>query len=323
MVVIALLLLVVVVAVVVFVVVTGASGTVTLEWDQLNLFFEPSPLVLFLLGAATLLLAVVAIAMLRSGSRRSMAKRRELKRLRRLEGEHGTSPATPGTATGTRADGPPTTAGTRPRAPRPPRCTPASSRRAPGTTLRAAEASPPTRLPGRPVVDPTGRPRSADRSGPSAGPRRRSSPVDRGRAGPRGRPRRPQAAEQPRHRDLHLHHASAPSTSVHAVSRAPFAVATEAARSRTAPVHRPGAGHRPRRPGGGERGQVGRRRGDVPGGRRPPERGGRQRADGEDGDQGQHQHAARPVVAADLAGGAVPVTASPSPAAPAPPRRTR
>ena len=105
MVVIALLLLVLVVAVVVFVVVTGASGTVTLEWDQLNLFFEPSPLVLFLLGAATLLLAVVAIAMLRSGSRRSMAKRRELKRLRRLEGEQGTSTATPGGATGTRADG--------------------------------------------------------------------------------------------------------------------------------------------------------------------------------------------------------------------------
>ncbi len=105
MVVIALLLLVVVVAVVVFVVVTGASGTVTLEWDQLNMFFEPSPLVLFLLGAATLLLAVVAIAMLRSGSRRSMAKRRELKRLRRLEGEHGT-PVAPGTATATRGDQP-------------------------------------------------------------------------------------------------------------------------------------------------------------------------------------------------------------------------
>ncbi len=106
MVVIALLLLIVVVAVVVFVVVTGASGTVTLEWDQLNMFFEPSPLVLFLLGAATLLLAVVAIAMLRSGSRRSMAKRRELKRLRRLEGEQGTTPATPATATGTRAGTP-------------------------------------------------------------------------------------------------------------------------------------------------------------------------------------------------------------------------
>ena len=35
-----------------------------------------------------------------------MAKRRELKRLRRLEGEHGTGPATAGTATGTRTDRP-------------------------------------------------------------------------------------------------------------------------------------------------------------------------------------------------------------------------
>lgn len=100
MVVIAVLLLVVVAAVVVFVVVAGTTGTVTLEWDQLNLFFEPSPLVLFLLGAATLLLAVVAIAMLRAGSKRSMAKRRELKRLRRLEGEQGAS----GTRGGPRAD---------------------------------------------------------------------------------------------------------------------------------------------------------------------------------------------------------------------------
>lgn len=89
MVVIALLLLIVVAAVVVFVVVTGSSGTVTMEWEQLNFFFAPSPLILFLLGAATLLVAVLAIAMLRSGSRRSLAKRKELKRLRRLEGENG------------------------------------------------------------------------------------------------------------------------------------------------------------------------------------------------------------------------------------------
>ncbi len=89
MIVIAVLLLIVVVAVVVFVVVTGSSGTVTMEWEQLNFYFAPSPLVLFLLGAVTLLVAVVAIAMLRSGSRRSLAKRKELKRLRKLEGENG------------------------------------------------------------------------------------------------------------------------------------------------------------------------------------------------------------------------------------------
>lgn len=92
MVVLALLLLVVVAAVVVFVLVTGTTGTVELTWEQLNLSFAPSPLVLFLLGAATLLLAVVALGMLRSGSRRGMAKRRELKRLRKIEKEQGTTP---------------------------------------------------------------------------------------------------------------------------------------------------------------------------------------------------------------------------------------
>lgn len=99
MVVLALLLLVVVAAVVVFVLVTGTTGTVDLTWEQLNLSFAPSPLVLFLLGAATLLLAVVALGMLRSGGRRGMAKRRELKRLRRIEKEQGT------TADGRPADG--------------------------------------------------------------------------------------------------------------------------------------------------------------------------------------------------------------------------
>lgn len=92
MVVLALLLLVVVAAVVVFVLVTGTTGTVELTWEQLNLSFAPSPLVLFLLGAATLLLAVVALGMLRSGSRRGMAKRRELKRLRKIEQEQGATP---------------------------------------------------------------------------------------------------------------------------------------------------------------------------------------------------------------------------------------
>lgn len=100
MVVLALLLLVVVAAVVVFVLVTGTTGTVELTWEQLNLSFAPSPLVLFLLGAATLLLAVLALGMLRSGSRRGMAKRRELKRLRKIEQEQG---ATPDGRTGTTA----------------------------------------------------------------------------------------------------------------------------------------------------------------------------------------------------------------------------
>ncbi len=85
MVVLALLLLFLVVLLVVFMVITGSRGEVPLEWDQLNIAFSPSPLVLFLMGAATLLLAVLALGLLRGGTRRGATKRKELKRLRQIE----------------------------------------------------------------------------------------------------------------------------------------------------------------------------------------------------------------------------------------------
>lgn len=85
MVVLALLLLILVVLLVVFMVITGSRGEVPLEWDQLNIAFSPSPLVLFLMGAVTLLLAVLALGLLRGGTRRGATKRKELKRLRQIE----------------------------------------------------------------------------------------------------------------------------------------------------------------------------------------------------------------------------------------------
>ncbi len=87
MIVLALLLLIAAAAMVVFIVVTGSTGEIPLEWDDMNLAFAPSPLVLFLLGALTLLLAVLALGLLRAGTKRSTEKRRELKQLRRLQDE--------------------------------------------------------------------------------------------------------------------------------------------------------------------------------------------------------------------------------------------
>ncbi|MFP5334719.1 MAG: hypothetical protein ACLGIV_05330 [Actinomycetes bacterium] len=87
MIVLALLLLVVVAAIVLFVVVSGSTETVRLEWDDMNLAWAPSALVVFLLGAVTLLLAVLALGMIRGGTRRKVEQRRELRRLREVEKE--------------------------------------------------------------------------------------------------------------------------------------------------------------------------------------------------------------------------------------------
>lgn len=84
----AVLLLVLVAAIVLFVVVAGTEP-VLLEWEQLDLAWKPSALVVFLLGAVTLLLAVLALAMIRAGTRRRVERRRELKRLRAVEKERG------------------------------------------------------------------------------------------------------------------------------------------------------------------------------------------------------------------------------------------
>jgi hypothetical protein len=99
MIVLAILMLVVVAAVVVFMLVTGATTSVPLEWDALSLSWAPSALVVFLLGALTLCLAELALAMLRGGTRRKIERRRELRRLRRVEKEqaaHDVADGTPG-----------------------------------------------------------------------------------------------------------------------------------------------------------------------------------------------------------------------------------
>ena len=92
MIVLAVLLLLAVVAVVVFVLMTGVDQTVQLTADWLSLDWRPSALVVFLLGALTLFVAEIALAMLRSGARRSADRRRELKRLRDAERERAAAP---------------------------------------------------------------------------------------------------------------------------------------------------------------------------------------------------------------------------------------
>lgn len=87
MVVIAVLLLVLVLTVVVLVSTGGSSQTVRLEWSQLSLVWEPSVIEVFLVGALTLLVAVVALVLLRRGLGGRVARRRELRRLRSLESE--------------------------------------------------------------------------------------------------------------------------------------------------------------------------------------------------------------------------------------------
>ena len=94
MIVLAVLLLVLSAAIVLYVIVAGATETVSLEWDALNLAWEPSALVVFLLGALTLFLIGLAMALIGNGTRRRMQQRRELKRLRQVERERSTSEAT-------------------------------------------------------------------------------------------------------------------------------------------------------------------------------------------------------------------------------------
>lgn len=94
MIVLAVLLLLAVALVTVFLLVAGVDATVPLEWDALNLSWSASPLVLFLLGAVTLLAAMVALGLLRSGTRRKVGKRREIKRLRKVEKEQATTTGT-------------------------------------------------------------------------------------------------------------------------------------------------------------------------------------------------------------------------------------
>ncbi len=78
-------LLLVIVAIAVVIMVMGGDQSVTIAWEAVRLDWHPTVLMVFLLGAATLLLLVLAFACLRAGFRRSAAKRRELRRLRQLD----------------------------------------------------------------------------------------------------------------------------------------------------------------------------------------------------------------------------------------------
>ncbi|MGQ7295216.1 hypothetical protein [Quadrisphaera sp. KR29] len=98
MVVLAVLLLLAVALVVLFVVVTGITPTVTLEWAQIGTSVTLTALAVFLLGAASLLVAEAGLALLLRGNRKSWERRRELKRLRRVEAERVRHEAPPAAA---------------------------------------------------------------------------------------------------------------------------------------------------------------------------------------------------------------------------------
>ncbi|TNM68034.1 hypothetical protein FHN55_08390 [Streptomyces sp. NP160] len=109
MIVLAVLLLLAVALVVLFVVVTGITPTVQLEWSQISASVTLTALAVFLLGAACLLVAEAGLALLLRGNRKSWERRRELKRLRRVEAErarHAGPSGAPAGAPAGRADSP-------------------------------------------------------------------------------------------------------------------------------------------------------------------------------------------------------------------------
>lgn len=104
MIILAVLLLVVVAAVVAFVLVGGLRAEPA-EMSVGALDVAASPLWFFVLGVVTLLAAELALALLRGGGRRKLAKRRELKRLRQVAAHAGPDASAP-------RDGTPGPAGT-------------------------------------------------------------------------------------------------------------------------------------------------------------------------------------------------------------------
>ncbi|PWJ53336.1 hypothetical protein SAMN06264364_11395 [Quadrisphaera granulorum] len=87
MIVLAVLLLLAVALVVLFVAITGITPTVTLEWSQISTSVTLTALGVFLLGAVCLLVAEMGLALLLRGNRKNWERRRELRRLRRVEAE--------------------------------------------------------------------------------------------------------------------------------------------------------------------------------------------------------------------------------------------
>lgn len=93
MIILALILLLIVAVVVVLMVAAGRSDAIHVEIPYVDISWEATPLALFLLGAVTLILAVVALGLIRAGSRRKMAQRREIKELRKQARSTPSQPA--------------------------------------------------------------------------------------------------------------------------------------------------------------------------------------------------------------------------------------
>lgn len=98
----ALLLLLAVAALVLVMLLGVSSDVVRVEVDSLGLSLNASPLTIYLLGVATMALIALAAFMLRTGSRRKLDKRRELKRLRQVDREQTATPDHGSTPTGSR-----------------------------------------------------------------------------------------------------------------------------------------------------------------------------------------------------------------------------
>jgi uncharacterized membrane protein YciS (DUF1049 family) len=103
------LLLLLVVAAIVLVMVMGGAAVpdqTLIDWPALGISWGPSALLLFLIGAGTMVLLLMAGA----GTRRRVAKSQELRRLRKMENQQARSPQdgyAPATSSEVPLDGPP------------------------------------------------------------------------------------------------------------------------------------------------------------------------------------------------------------------------
>ena len=88
-------------AVTVLMVVVGFTGSVTFAVFAGEVVTEA--FWVFLLGAVTMLIALLGLSLLRRGTRRKVERRREIKRLRKVEQE--TQPSSAGTTTASRTGG--------------------------------------------------------------------------------------------------------------------------------------------------------------------------------------------------------------------------
>ncbi len=110
------LLLLLVVAAIVLVMVMGGAAVpdqTLIDWPAVGISWGPSALLLFLIGAGTMVLLFVAVAMIRAGTKRRVAKSQELRRLRKMETQQARTSGsqggytTPSTTSEVPLDGPP------------------------------------------------------------------------------------------------------------------------------------------------------------------------------------------------------------------------